>query len=289
MARRSPLIGLVLAPWLVAGVGCHALSGLNDFELAAAGGGGAMAGAGGAGGGGGEGAGAPLVDDGLVARYFIDEDYFGEPETVRDAGPNGFDLGVIAAGNLTYVEDLGHRGMRWADIDAGGRASLKGVADTLHQATTATLEVVLALTGGGNAPRILHVGGAQSGGQLALATRATRLELRINGTTDTATWDHVSSTREVLHVRIDLDAAANEDRAQLFVNGVFFDVTQVVDLTDVTFQIPAGTQFVIGNRGNGDRSPVGAIYYFALYDRALSDAEIGAQAAALEQRDDGAE
>lgn len=287
MALRSSSIGLVLAAALLGG--CHEVSGLTDFSVAG-GDGGAGGGEGGQGGGGagGAGAGGPvLVEEGLVARYFIDESYFGEPQTLLDAGPHGFELGVIAAGNLSYVEDLGHRGMRWTAVEAGGRASLAGVADGLDQATAATVEVVMELTGASNAPRILHVGGAQAEGQLAFAARSSGLELRLNGVPNTARWDHTSTTREVLHVRLDLGAATNADRATLFVNGSPLVAAGLNDLTDVAFQIPAGTQFVIGNRGNGDRSPLGAIYYLALYDRALGDEEIRANAEALEQQDDG--
>ena len=165
------------------GIGCHAVSGLNDFEIGIGGsmGGASAGGEGGEGGAGGKGSPGPtLVGDGLLGRYFIDEEFEGEPDTLLDSAGDR-DLNVIAAGNLQYTRQDGHRGVQWAMEATGGRAEDIGLADALHQTTTATVEVVMAIPGGSSGPpRIVHIGGGLAPGRFTVAREESGITLRIN-------------------------------------------------------------------------------------------------------------
>ncbi len=270
----------------LAGAGCNLVSGLSDFDVAGGRGGGGAGGTGVGGEGvGGTGGDATLVDEGLIVRYFLDEAESGVAPTALDASGSGLDLSIDASANLVFAAEDGHRGLRWAIAESSGRASRDGVADGLDQGREVTFELVMALGGTSNFSRVIHVGAAAADGRLAVGLLGNALGLRINDS-DAARWPYGDVARHVVHVCVDTGDADNARRARLFVDGVPREPNNSAPLEGVTFSIAPGTPFVLGNRGQEDRSPVGTLFYAAVYDRALDAEEIANNAALLAASDD---
>jgi hypothetical protein len=276
------IVGAVIA------IGCHEISGLADFEARPIGGTGGVGGTGGSGGAGGEvPVGPNLMGGGVLARYFLDEKSEGDPDEFLDASGALNHLEALGEANMQYTSDAGHRGLRWELAGDAGRGQRRGVADSLHQTTTATIEVVMALPGVAGPARILHVGGDIDNGALAFARDNGGLVLRLD-LEDVARWTYDASTRHVVHVRIDLAEPMQLNKAQLFNDGVLVATAMTASAAfPATFTIFDETWLFLGNRGNSDRSPMGVIHYLALYSEALTDEEIANNVTELRARDDG--
>lgn len=269
-----------------------------------AGGSGGMMAAGGSGGAGGTL--APLEDRGLVVRYYLDEAASGQgPADVLDAAPNPLDLPITYVPGLEYVETSTGRGLHWTiqGLQAGAQIPVTGtkVQTEINGRTEATVEVVVdartPMLPSGSIFRIGDQGTANSDlGLLVRNQTYPNLDLddQNPGSDAQALWDFdmVAAGRLVMHVVIDTTQPALEDRMRLWIDGV-----QAVDLMNppVTMEppsqndpIPIGDDriFNLGNRGDLERPLTGVIYYLALYNVAMTDAERDNNLAVLTVSDD---
>lgn len=243
-----------------------------------------------------------LVSRGVVARYFLDD---GEaPAAAKDAIDPPVDLSVTyVAGDPVWHAVATGRGMRFEALenDAGACAPVTGkVRDAFEGSTTATLEVVVDYSAGIEyGSRMVHVGEGDS----------WSLALGYSSATEPLVWFSVETTdpltddeyrrfaidladrgRVVLTLVFDTDAPDRPSRARLFADGVElpFDPTTTFDTYDdgEKIQIRPGGSICVGNRAIGGRTPVGSIYYAALYATALAPTEIQANVARLLAWDD---
>ena len=247
-------------------------------------------------------------DDALVVRYWLDEASAGPLSTpILDAGPAPvMDLEPFYSEGQSqpvWVEDDGHRGLRWNAHGSGGRGEIP-VAGTklaaLDGTTSVTFEFVaevtsVFLTTEPFARLVVwqpdvDAYGIEMGILAAWESDAFALDFRASwapgGGLPIARWslaDHPG--RIVGHLVVDTtDPPAGFLR--MFLDGqeveaVFNDEGP----PGVGIEVGAESYFVLGNRPNDNGSFGGAIYYLAIYSRPLDDAEI-AQNAALLARDD---
>ncbi|WP_438022034.1 LamG-like jellyroll fold domain-containing protein [Sorangium sp. So ce233] len=279
---------------------------------AGAGGGGGEGGSG-AGGAGGSGVtdctrdGSCLTDDGLVARYFLDEASAGSaPTQVEDAAAAPVPLALTYGPEMSFAADgAAHSGLSWTAVAADGRASaaIDGtkIHTALHGSRTGTIEAVLSIAEVViDGSRILHLGSGTESGRFTLRSEHPgQIELWWNGTNCGGAWDAELPARAVVHGVFDTiveEPAA--DRVRLYINGVlaprsnpivgYCAMHKRVPPLDATLDLAEGRHLVLGNRELGGRTFSGALYYAALYARALSAAEIEQNAAALLVSDDSA-
>jgi hypothetical protein len=257
-------------------------------------------GAGGAGGAGGTGAGGaigqgPLIERGLLTRYFIDEADAGQTVLeLQDAAPDPLPLAITYGPELTFATDGENRGLEWTAPELDGRASVavdgsKLVA--LHGSKTGTIEVVIdvdEVTSSNS--RISHIGFDFEGGRFSLTSPTTsRLRLFWQDSELAGDWPVPLAMlgRVVVHAVLDTSLPDPADRARLFVNaspvarigGTPPALDQVIDLS-------TGTHYVLGNREIGLRSFRGRLYYAAMYTSALTTDEVLHNAAILSTDDD---
>ncbi len=254
----------------------------------------------GTGNGGGSGEGTSLVARGLLVRYFID-DFTGDGvvDRLADAAPDPLSLPIVYPNNpeqMEFVEDAGNQGLRWREHTLNGMA-MTDIADTkilsaLDGAGQVTIELVIDPEGVGPddyTSRFMHIGNVGSGGRLMLgSTTWEGLRFRLNDTT-VMEWDiNVGALdRTVLHLVLDTTAQTPLERARVFLDGELqepYDVDgpglgETIDLWDEHV-------FVLGNRGSGNRSVAGTMYYAAIYDVAFDANEIEHNRMLLSVNDD---
>jgi len=296
---------LLLGALLVASAACGSSSNGNT---GGAGGTSEVGGAGGSDGGGGPGAGGSmkifhpgvLVDRGLVARYYLDEAADGQmPTAALDAAPDPLDLPLTylddAEGeHMTYVEDAaGNRGLAFDAIERDDRASapIDGtkVRDMIEGGMEVTFEVVAELEAvSPSVTRLLHIG-FDTDHTLSFETASiTRIAASVNDAdAGMATVYHPDIGRAAFHMVVDLSQSVPEDRTKLYVDGGHYpNVQNVFAVQGVPLTIGDMRHLVIGNREIGGRTPQGVIYYAAIYNVALTDAEVAQNAELLLQDDD---
>jgi hypothetical protein len=257
-----------------------------------------------------------LVDCGLVARYFLDEAASGtSPVAVLDAAPNPLHLPTSYLNQLAYTEDAGHRGLRWpvAAVDGGPATAVAGSKlQGFDGGTTLTIEVVVDIDQAtSDTFRICNLGaGPYSafalGADLPEVVRNVpvigppiNVELRGRFTTSDYSYARFPVAlgqigRVVLHAVIDTTESVRTDRMRLYVNGTRIAVDELYsELGDglgpaqgEALFVEATETFSIGNRTLGGRSPEGTIYYTAIYDHALEQAQISHNALELLANDD---
>lgn len=236
----------------------------------------------------------PLVSDGLVVRYFLDDYPAGVPPegaTVKDFGPDPtLDLPIIVVQSqpIFAIAD-GHSGLSWDAVNNDGRP-IADVVDTkimdLDGGTQVTLEFVADIEDvNGMGTRFIHIGSGTNGHAIALsADDLTALNLRTHVSNVTAVWEaDLDAGRSVYTIVVDLDQVG-DDRYRLFVNGSEIEPSSFVDVD--TLQISDTHSLSLGNRSAGDRSIDGTLFYAAIYDRALSPDEVQQNADALGDSDD---
>ncbi|WP_437720344.1 LamG-like jellyroll fold domain-containing protein [Sorangium sp. So ce861] len=319
----APELRLGELPGSGAGGGSSAAGGDARSGSGASGGGGGAAGGGtagaGAAAGGGEGGSAGggaggldcaldsscLTDDGLVARYFLDEAATGSaPTQVEDAAAAPMPLALTYGPEMSFAADgAAHTGLSWTAAGADGRASalIDGtkIQSAMQGTTAGTIEAVLRIAEvveGGS--RIVHIGMDAEGGRLTLRSETPgQIVFWWNGDFCGGAWDVELPDRAVMHGVFDStvqEPAA--DRVRLYINGVparrrnsvggYCGMHVSVPPLGTTLDFPDGRHLVLGNRELGGRTFSGALYYAALYARALTAAEIERHAAALLQGDD---
>lgn len=244
----------------------------------------------------------PLEDAGLLARYFLNEAGSGTaPTQALDSSGFGtpFNLTLdYGGGSMAYVENFSNRGLDSFSTSGtqGARLAVNDtsdkIRDALHNSMTATMEVVYdADAFGTNGSRIFTLFGAAdvfgiSGHPLA---PVDHLRLFVNGTQVLQTLTGFSGSRIVLHLVLDTTQATDTNRVKLYVNGVLvtsFTATAYPALNAV-LNLPAGTQLAVAGLGTGTRNIDGQVYYAALYDTALSAAEVANNYSVLTTDDDG--
>src|SRR5687768_12369678 len=98
----------------------------------------------------------PLVEDGLLARYFIDESAGGAaPSRSEDSAPTPLTLVLTYTNALMFAQPApGHRALRWTAASDDGRAAapINGtkISTRLDPSMTFTLEIVVDLRGTGS-------------------------------------------------------------------------------------------------------------------------------------------
>lgn len=248
-------------------------------------------------------------DDALVVRYWLDQAASGPLDMpILDAGPGTpMDLTpVYSPGQAQpdWVEDDGHRGLRWNQHGSGGRGEI-ALAGTklaaLDGTTSVTLEIVAELTSVFRTaepwarlvvwqPDVQAYGiemgilGAWHDDAFALDVRAAWSP----GSGDPiARWslsEHPG--RFVAHLVVD-----TSDPPSSFLR-MYLDGSEVEAVfngegpPDTAIEVGAESFLVLGNRPNDNGSFGGAIYYFAIYDRPLDSDEIAHNAARLSRDDD---
>ncbi len=241
---------------------------------------------------------APLTDRGLVVRYFLDERRREDnPATVVDSGPFNFNLPVLVRNlvrNPTFFGGDGQGGVSWSGDGQDGRLEEElsvnpGVRSRLDGVVRVTMETVAFVVNTANASRFIHVGGDDELGWLMLGANDTNLIFGYDSASFIR-WEHedqIYNRRMVLTLVIDTTLAEENDRTQLYIDGVRFPGPSFPIDQNTAFAVPEGLSLVIGNRTGGNFSPQGEIFYAAIYDVALSPAEVAANAEALAVFDDG--
>lgn len=234
------------------------------------------------------GAAPPLVQTGVVLRYFLDEAASGTAAAVIDSGrAPGLDLQRFGSSNGPFhVTRVVGRGLTWNQAASSGAfaatASSKIFSD-LDGTRRLTIEVVVdpadATVFGS---RILHIG---DGGQtdLGLIMTDQNVYLGINGFTH-INWPLNVRARAgptVLTVVYDSERSSINDRLDLYVDGMPGPISMYGPDEEQTFDIDSNATVIIGNSGRNDRSLAGDILYVAVYDRPLSATEVANNAAAL--------
>jgi len=241
-----------------------------------------------------------LVDDGLVARYYLDEAASGqEPTEVLDAAPDPLPLPLtyVNIGTdefMAYTEDAGgNRGLMFTEVGHDDRASIAvdgtKISASLHAGQTVTYEVVADVQGmSTSGSRLLHIG-EESGHALSLETdAATRMQFSLNEHyVGGVPVDLKSLGRAVFHSVVDTTQTEPADRVRIYVNGGRLPSVQGTppDL-DAAIDLGIGKHFVIGNREIGERTIEGTIFYAAVYSGPLTDEQIVQNVALLLVDDD---
>jgi len=236
-----------------------------------------------------------LNDDGLVVRYFIDEAATDQDvKELADAAPNPLPLPLTYVSGMSFVEESGHRGLRWNAEGLDGRPTVPvdgtKVAVALEGSQFATIELVIQLEAVDSlSSRIFHIGTGSELGAFSLASQdVTEVRFNLNDNHYVSwSYDVLSAERRVLHTVFDTSLADANDRVKLFVNGAPATSTSADPPTpNETIKLGTGRDFVLGNREIGGRSFQGTLFYAALYQRALSVDEVLNHAAVLLGMDD---
>ncbi|MBW2456903.1 MAG: hypothetical protein JRI68_20480 [Deltaproteobacteria bacterium] len=311
--RRSTVLGPIRWMAICAAIplGCVGLAGLDgDYEVgdtsaSGSGTGGSTSGTGGntssgGGTGGSTSSGNPpnLVNNGLIVRYFIDEAASGDWVTaLEDSAPDPLPLALTYdAGNLSFTEIGGNRGLQWAAAQGSGRASTlvtnTKIQSALGGAGTATMELVVEVVdNGGHEARLSHIGGGTEAGFFGLTWDGTFVRYWMNGAYDVGVWNWglPQAGRVVLHLVVNIQASASIDRVRLYSNGTpITPNTATIGPTPGTpFMAPSGKHYVLGNWEAGGMGFQGTLFYAAMYSSALNQNEVSQNAGELLVNDDG--
>jgi hypothetical protein len=291
----------------VIGLGCNAVSGVDEFAVGIGGasassttssGGGGGGGGGGVGGSGGDGgARAELIDRGLLARYFLDDDTTnGVPPTLTDSAPEPLSLNTAATQGMTLTDTPGRGALNWPAPGFDDRASAPVNGSKLLQLaglTTGTIELVIEVDGvTSNVSRFIYTGFGAELGDFALGS-SDDLRMSFYWGRLAGRWqvDFAAINRVVLHVVLDTSQTAVQDRTRLYVDAMLVpQQTNVTNLLppqqDETTNLPADLHFALGNREIGGRSIQGSLFYAALYTSALSQDEVQRNTTRLSANDD---
>lgn len=242
------------------------------------------------------------VGERLVARYYINEDPATGAAEIADTSADPLPLSILnpdpQSPELALTEDAeGHRGLTWA---AAGSAAVAVGAITgtkvqlrLNGNQAFTIELVARIESIVNFARLLFIGRSEPNQNPtdALVLRFDgmgRLQAYVDDTSiGLWAYDYVNAGRSVLHLVVDTAQPIPEIRRRLYVNGALapsFDATAPAQLSNVNLSM--ATTLSLGNRTAGTHSFGGTLYYAALYDAALTEEEISANAAQLLLEDD---
>ena len=241
----------------------------------------------------------------LLGRYWFNEAPTGQaPATVVDDQASPVNLGVTYD-TLAWRLDAGHRGLgvpvagRINNLQHAGIASatVEGTKykTTLDDATSVTF-VVVAEWEGGWSDRMAGFTRPDGSRVLLLLTNASGvLEFRYDGTLSNprfswpGPWD--DGVRRVFHLVYDSDDATLNDRVRLYVDGVDQGTPTIIsgamppngDGLDFGF---TDIQLVALNEPDFTNGFPGSVFYMAVYDGEMTDAEITSDVTALLADDD---
>lgn len=236
-----------------------------------------------------------MVDEGLLARWWIDEAGSGQaPILLADSTASPMDLPLIYVGDMpVFVTTNGNIGLYWDSRGLDGRAMAPIAGSKIHTelgaSGRATFELVVAMDDSvSQTSRLLHIGTAGSDDFVIGANDSSTLQVRWrNGPTMNfeTTWD---GTRQVVHVVVDTDQVSVVDRVRAYVGGIeLVPASEAGPEQGITLPLDPGSSLVIGNRSDGQRSIEGAIHYTAIYLEPLDPAEIVLNVTTLKGDDDG--
>ncbi len=241
-------------------------------------------------------AGVPLIDRGLVVRYFLDEARTNpSPALVVDAGPLSFDLDVsVEDGDPSFVLVNGHGAASWTSEGEDGLMSEALLfSDTFRSlfegGTAATLEAVASIAAAGNASRLIHIGNGSERGFLTLAVTEDGLFFFYDGV-EASEWPPPPGgldRRAVITLVVDTTQEEESERLRLYFDGVRLAGPDQAPPLNFTLDIPFGRSLTLGNRSAGEASFQGELFYAAIYNVALTDAEVLDNVQALLSSDDG--
>ena len=236
-----------------------------------------------------------LVNRGLVVRHLINEADSGQyPGQLEDAALDPVPLAIRYTPSLSfYVDEEGHRGLRWAQqgdpARADAPASTTKIGDLLQGGTALTVEIV-ARAAESTTPTdalVLAIG------NLTITHRPYQKDIRIFdciGCLDllspaaTGKLSLLSAQRVAIHITVDLNRTGPE-WLKVHQNGLPVTTAQFQPSSS-TIMIPADGSYIIGNGHQNNGSFNGVIYYAAMYANALTEDEIQHNAQRLLLDDD---
>ena len=225
-----------------------------------------------------------LIDEGLLARWYLDEAASGmAPSAVFDHQPPEVDLPLVYDADqprYDVVDDS--RGLVWSATQLSGRAVLD-IAGTkfeseLTGATQATFEIVLSVEEvTTDLSRFIHFGDGAGGGDFAIGSPfLDRIVLRWGGSTlREFESDFGGTDRRVLHVVVDTDAGAPDDRLRAYLDGMRLPLTNPGAPGQAEgLPLNQSSAITLGNRSDGTRSFRGRLQYAAIYTEVLDQAQL---------------
>jgi hypothetical protein len=239
-----------------------------------------------------------LVSRELLTRYFIDEATDGTaPLQLEDAASDPLPLTIDYQGDGEFIDDGGHRGLRWNAVTQGAKAAAFLAEDGkvwlgLNNATQATIELVVDVDAFIAGSRLSHVGEADDAGVFTLRIDDPESFALAWNNSGRRSWAmNVDALgRVVLHVVYDSTQTAAAQRLRLYVNGVEQsngggsppDASEPIEIIS-----ESATVYALGNTQQGDRGVAGTFYYAAMYRAALNATEVANNATLLLANDDG--
>ena len=227
----------------------------------------------------------PLIDTGLLARYYVDEAASGTtPTHVLDSSGVGADLDLtITYGTGSYTETSGNRGLESIAVNSTTKAhgaindTSDKIRDALHGATQMTIEIVADLQGfGTNVSRIFGifiVGGADIF-SIEGQTSVNALRLYFNDSFATLA-SQTGGGRKVYHYVVDTTQGTAADRRRFYVNGVQQTLAgTTIGTQNTTLSIGSGAVLGMLGTGTGSRQLDGIVYYAAVYSGAFSSSDV---------------
>ncbi len=236
-----------------------------------------------------------LVDTDLVARYYIDEAASGQtPTELDDSASNPVNLSITYDGaNPAFSSVATGRGLSWASNASNGRAMValgsNKIYTAINGAQKLTIEMVVDVTTFNTSDGfLLQIGLDGDYSPFSIFDSGSGSLGVYHGTTYvTFTEDLEGAGRVVIHIVVDTTQATPSDRIKLYVNGTAENATGGTQPAQNASLSPvSGDYFVVGNRSNGGRGIAGKIYYCALYDNAMSSADISTNYTDLSADDD---
>jgi hypothetical protein len=220
----------------------------------------------------------PLINTGLICRYYLDEAASGSaPTQVNDSSGNAYHLTEVnyGSGNLAWTEVSGNRALESTSLTGTQRArrSVDNTADSLRTAlagtASATIEMVLDVqTGNGSTARVFAIND-RAGGSPVFGFTVTNTSFRTYWNGSALGDTNIVNGRHVLHAVIDTTLGSNQYK--LYLDGSII----VQGSTSGTLTIGSNVDLIAFNRessGSFDRSWDGVAYYLAMYAGAFSEA-----------------
>ncbi len=236
---------------------------------------------------------AVLLDDGVLARWFVDDAGAGQvARSVGDGVAAGLDLElVVVDDHPQFVEDSqGNRGLQWTGDSAAGRAEAllgdSALGQALMTTPQLTLEMVIELEQvNGDRADLFAIGSAPSVGIGLAAMNLDEIELLWDEQTVARLPVPGLGERHVLHMTIDTEAAGPQVRGYL--DGEPQTLLDMVPLSGGSqLPVPGGSSVALGSRPGGISVFRGRVYYCAIYSIALDDAQVANNAIVLFDDDD---
>lgn len=241
----------------------------------------------------------PLRDEGLLVRYYFDDDNM----VILQAADRNPDNSLTMSDGVQVGGAAGRRGLQWQMASTAGNASaalVQNAMGSLDGQTAFTIELVLDLEDAGpeeTASTLVYFasGSNPTNNDFALRTYSTGMQdfsiefLFGGGVTHSWLATGIGS-RSVLHLVFDSSQEDAVDRLMLFSNGALLPPTGTTRLEpDVSPTFADSSTVVIGNSPHTNEGSIaGRMGYFAVYNEALGQDGIAGNAATLGASDDPA-